>query len=166
MNQQEIFNGLWIITKEKQVACKDEVETVDKKHLTEKGALQLKAGIYNVAVAAGLISGIDGAIELMRKRFKNLICHFPELATHYHSLSEEEQGLMEVALYPEVFMRTNFYKTYATDLAEAEKNGDPQKIFKARMKKDVLDEILNLWRNFRVKNDLFVFAFEDREGLV
>lgn len=77
MNKQEIFNGLLIITKEKHNACKTDAASVDKNHPTERRALQLKAGIYNVAIAAGLISGIDQATELMSKRFKNLIKLFP-----------------------------------------------------------------------------------------
>ena len=81
MNKQEIFNGLWTITKEKHNACKADAASVDKSHPTERGALQLKSGIYNVAIAAGLISGTDQAIELMSKRFKNLIKHFPDIAT-------------------------------------------------------------------------------------
>lgn len=160
MNKQEIFNGLWTITKEKHNACKANVESVGKDHPTERGVLQLKAGIYNVATAAGLISGIDRAVELMSKRFPNLVKHFPDLASYYNSLSEEERGIMEIALYPEVFMRANFYNTYKTDLEEAEKDGDPQKVFKAKIKKEVLDDILNMWRDFRVQNNLFVFAFE------
>ena len=71
---------------------------------------------------------------------------------------------MEISLYPEVFMRANFYKTYVNELEQAEKDGDPQKIFKARIKKEVLDEILTTWRNFRMQNDLFVFAFEGKES--
>ncbi len=164
MNQQEIFNGLWTITKEKYDTCKTEAESVDKNHPTEKGALQLKSGIYNVALAAGLISGSsDNATELMSKRFRNLIRFFPDLASYYQNLPENEKGIMEVALYPEVFMRVNFYNTYNTDLVQAEKEGNPQKIFKSRIKKEVLDEILDMWQNFRIQNNLFVFAFEDKE---
>lgn len=165
MNQQDIFNGLWTITKEKLDACKAEAAAVGKDHPTERAALQLKAGIYNVAMAAGLMAGSDQATELMSKRFENLIkhFHFPELATHYDGLSDEEKGIMEISLYPELFMRVNFYDTYTADLAEAKKDGDPQKIFKAKIKKEVLDDILDLWRDFRVQNDLFVFAFEDKE---
>ncbi len=164
MNQQEIYNGLWTITKEKHNACNAEAESVAKGHPTERGALQLKAGIYNVATAAGLLSGTDQAIGLMSKRFANLINFFPDLATYYRDLPEEEQGIMAIALYPEVFMRANFYDTYNTDLSKAEQDGDPQKIFKAKIKKEVLDNILNMWRDFRVQNHLFVFAFEDKEG--
>ena len=163
MNKQEIFNGLWTVTKEKHNACKAEIEAVGKDHPTERGVLQLKAGIYNVATAAGLISGIDKAPELMSKRFPNLIKHFPDLAAYYQVLPEDEKSIMEIALYPEVFMRANFYSTYATDLAAAEKEGDPQKIFKAKVKKEVLDEILNMWRDFRVQNKLFSFAFDEKE---
>ena len=163
MNKEEIFNGLWAVTKEKHNACKAEIEAVGKDHPTERGVLQLKAGIYNVATAAGLISGIEKAPELMSRRFPNLIKHFPTLNIYYRDLPEDEKSIMEIALYPEVFMRANFYNTYATDLAEAEKSGDPQKIFKARVKKEVLDEILNMWRDFRIQNDLFTFAFADKE---
>jgi len=163
MNKQEIFNGLWTITKEKHDACKVDALSVDKNHPTERGALQLKAGIYNVAIAAGLINGTDQAIELMSKRFKNLIKHFPEFANYYHTLPDDQKELMEISLYPEFFMRANFYNTYNTDLEHAELDGDPQKIFKARIKRDVLDDILNMWRNFRVQNELFVFAFDDKE---
>ena len=163
MNKQEIFNGLWTITKEKYDACKTEATLIDKNHPTERGALQLKAGIYNVAIAAGLISGIDNATELMSKRFKNLIKHFPDIADYYHRLSDDQKELMEISLYPEVFMRANFYNTYNTDLEQAELDGDPQKIFKARVKKEVLDDILNMWRAFREQNDLFIFAFDNDE---
>ena len=163
MNKQEIFNGLWTITKEKHTACKTDAASVDKNHPTERGALQLKSGIYNVAIAAGLINGTDQAIELMSKRFNNLIKHFPELADYYHALPEDQKELMEISLYPEVFMRANFYNTYNTDLEQAERDGDPQKIFKARIKKEVLDDILNMWRAFREQNDLFIFAFDNGE---
>ena len=163
MNKQEIFNGLWTITKEKHNDCKKEAVSVDKNHPTERGALQLKAGIYNVAIAAGLISGVDRAIELMSKRFQNLIKHFPDLADCYHTLPEDQKERMEIALYPEVFMRVNFYNTYNADLEQAELDGDPQKIFKARIKKEVLDDILNMWREFRVQNELFAFAFGEKE---
>ena len=164
MNKQEIFNGLWKITKEKHLACKEEANTIGKDHPTEKGVLQLKAGIYNVATAAGMISGTENAIDLMCKRFVNLVKFFPSLAAHYQSLSAEEKDIMAVALYPEVFMRANFYKTYNKELEQAEKEGVPQQIFKARIKKEVLDEILTTWRNFRVQNDLFVFAFAEKEN--
>ncbi len=163
MNKQEIFNGLWTITKEKHNACKEEVEAIGKEHPTERGALQLKAGIYNVATAAGLLSGTDRAIENMIRRFSNLITRFPDLTVYYSNLPEEEKDIMAVALYPEIFMRANFYHTYNEDLAEAQRDGDPQKIFKAKLKKEVLDEILTMWRDFRVKNDLFVIAFADKE---
>lgn len=161
MDKQEIYNALLTITKEKYDACKAEIAVLAKGYPTERGALQLKAGIYNVACAAGLITGSEKAIELMSKRFTNLVLFFSDLASHYQDLPEDEKGIMEVALYPEVFMRLNFCNTYNTDLAEAEKDGDPQKIFKARIKKEVLCEILCMWRNFRVQNDLFVFAFTE-----
>jgi len=163
MNKQEIFNGLWTITKEKYDACKADASSVNKNHPTECGALQLISGIYNVAIAAGLINGTDQAIELMSKRFNNLIKHFPKLADYYHALPEDQKELMEISLYPEVFMRANFYNTYNTDLEQAELDGDPQKIFKARIKKEVLDDILNMWREFRVQNELFAFAFREKE---
>jgi len=163
MNKQEIFNGLWTITKEKHNACKADAASVDKSHPTERGALQLKSGIYNVAIAAGLISGTDQAIELMSRRFKNLIKHFPDIANYYYTLHEDQKELMEIALYPEVFMRVNFYNTYHTDLEQAEKDGNPQIIFKAKIKKEVLDDILNMWRAYRIEKDLFVFAFDDKE---
>ena len=164
MNKQEIFNGLWEITKRKQLACKEEANTIGKDHPTERGVLQLKAGIYNVATAAAMLSGTENAIDLMCKRFVNLVKFFPSLDKYYQSLSAEEKDIMAVALYPEVFMRANFYKTYTDELEQAEKEGNPQQIFKARVKKEVLDEILTTWRNFRVQNDLFVFAFGEKEG--
>ena len=165
MNKQEIYDGLWRITKEKQDACKAEAEAVDRDHPTERGALQLKAGIYHVAIAAGLISGVNRAADIMSKRFVNLMGHFPDLAVYYHGLPEEEKGIMAVSLYPELFMRASFYNTYQTELANAEKYGDPQAIFKARIKKEVLDEILDMWRGFRVQNGLFTFAFDKEDEL-
>lgn len=160
MTKQEIYNGLLAITRARQEACKTEAASVGKDHPTERGALQLKVGIYNVAIAAGFISGIDQATDLMSKRFMNLIKHFPDLAAYYNDLPENEKGNMEVSLYPELFMRVNFYNTYKSDLAEAEAAGEPQMIFKARIKKEVLGEILGMWRDFRVENDLFPYAFE------
>ena len=111
MNHNEIINGLLKITKEKQDACKAEINMLGKNHPTERGALQLKAGIYNVAIAAGLIGGTDRSILLMSKRFGNLIKFFPELESYYRELTGEEKENMEIALYPEIFMRLNFYNT-------------------------------------------------------
>ena len=163
MNQQEIWRGLWAIIKEKQDACKSEIEAVDRARPTERGALQLKAGIYNIATAAIFSSGAEQAMELMSKRFRNLIKYFPDLAAHYQGLPDEEKGIMETALYPEVFMRANFSDAYNQELDRAREDGDPQAIFKARIKKEILDDLLDLWRNFRLQNDLFTFAFEDKE---
>ena len=163
MNKQDILNGFLTITRERYDACKAEAALVDKSHPTERGALQLKAGIYHVAIAAGLISGIDQAEALMRERFRNLIGQFPEIADCYHALPEDQKERMELSLYPEVFMRANFYQLYQADLEQAEKDGDPQKVFKAKIKKEVLDEILTMWRDFRVQNGLFAFAFDGRE---
>ena len=160
MTKHEIYNGLLAITKARQETCKSEAASMGKDHPTERGALQLSAGIYNVAIAAGLISGTDQATDLMSKRFMSLIKQFPDLAAYYNDLPEDEKEIMEVSLYPEMFMRVNFYNTYQTDLAKAEKTGDPQTIFKARIKKEVMDEILDIWRNFRVEHDLFPYAFE------
>ncbi len=163
MNQQEIFNGLWTITKKKYDACKTDVESVGKDHPTERGVLQLKAGIYNVALSAGFACGAESAMELMGKRFRNLIRFFPDLTSYYEKLPLNEKGNMEIALFPELFMRFNFYDTYHTELAQAEKAGDSQRLFKARIKKEVLDEILEMWRDFRIQNNLFIFAFKNEE---
>ena len=165
MNQHEILNGLYSLVKEKYDICKNDIAAIGKDHPTEKGALQLKLGIYNVSIAAGLINCLDNVPEVMNRRFKNFLDHLPaEISEHYNGLPDEQKIIMSTALYPETFMRLNFYNTYNTDLEQAEESGDPQKIFKARLKKEVLDEILNMWRDFRVQNDLFVFAFDDKEG--
>lgn len=163
MNKQDIFNGLLTITREKYYACKADAASVDKNHPTERGALQLKAGIYHAAITAGLISGTNQATDLMCKRFQNLIRQFPDIADYYRALPEDQKEIMAISLYPEVFMRANFYNIYNTNLELAEKDGDPQKIFKAKIKKEVLDDILNMWREFRVQNELFVFAFDGIE---
>ena len=165
MNQHEILNGLYSLVKEKYDICKNDIAAIGKDHPTEKGALQLKLGIYNVAIAAGLINCLDNGPEVMSRRFKNFLDYLPaEISEHYNGLPDEQKIIMSTALYPETFMRLNFYNTYNTELKQAEDLGDPQKIFKARLKKEVLDEILNMWRDFRVQNDLFVFAFDDKEG--
>jgi len=79
MNKQDIFNGLCSITKNKQKACQAELAGVGKDRPTERGVLQLKSGIYNVAVAAGLMAGGTSSIETMCKRFPVLIKRFPDL---------------------------------------------------------------------------------------
>ena len=71
----------------------------------------------------------------------------------------KKQSLMEIALYPELFLRLHFLEAYQAELADAEKDGDPQSIFKAKIKTDVLLDILHTWRNFRAQHGLFVFAF-------
>ena len=82
-----------------------------------------------------------------------------------NTMPAEEKGIMEVSLYPELFMRLNFYNTYQTDLAKAEAAGDPQMIFKAKIKKTVLDDVLEMWRSYRVANDLFPFAFDKEDRI-
>lgn len=158
MNAHEIYNDLMTVTREKYDACRAEAGSVEKDHPTERAALQLKTGMYHLAMAAGLISGSDQAIELMHKRYGDLIKHFPDIANEYQTLSAEQKECMEIALYPEAFMRVNFYAPYKTELEEAKKDGQVQKIFQARIKKEVLEDILHMWRTYRVENDLFVFA--------
>lgn len=159
MNQQEIFNSLYAITQKKHDACKAQAAAVAEDCPTERDALQLTAGIYSLALRAGLLSGSEQAVGQMHARFRNLAEHFPELFARYQSLTEEEQSLMEIALYPELFLRLHFLEAYQTELANAEKDGDPQSIFKAKIKNDVLLDILHTWRDFRAQHGLFVFAF-------
>lgn len=163
MDKHEIYKDFLTITRDKYDACKAEAASVGKEHPTERGALQLKAGMYRVAMAAGLISGTDQAIELMHKRFGDVMQHFPAIANEYQVLSAEQKECMEIALYPEAFMRVNFYNTYQAELEAAKKEGEAQKVFQARIKKEVLEDILHMWRAYRVQNELFVFAFAERE---
>ena len=163
MNKEEIMLGLFSPVKEKHDVTKLEIRALPKDRPTERGALQLKAGIYNVAISAGLLCGNENGISLMERRFASLITAFPEISEHYESLPEEEKNIMAVALYPETFMRVHFYVTYCMELAEAEKEGNAEKLFKARIKKEVLGEILDTWRTFRVQRGLFAFAFADKE---
>lgn len=163
MDKHEIYNDLLTMTRERHDTCRAEAVSVEKDHPTERGALQLKTGMYHVAMAAGLISGSDQAIELMHKRFGDLVKHFPDIANEYQTLPAKQKECMEIALYPEAFMRVNFYNTYKTELEAAKKEGEVQKIFQARIKKEVLEDILHMWRTYRVENDLFVFAFSEWE---
>ena len=110
MNQQEILNSLYAITQEKYDACKAQAAAVKEDCPTERNALQLTAGIYSLALRAGLLSGSEQAVRQMHARFRNLAEHFPDLFARYQRLPEEEQSLMEIALYPELFLRLHFWK--------------------------------------------------------
>lgn len=49
------------------------------------------------------------------------------------------------------------------EACKTEAAGDPQTIFKARIKKEVLDGVLEMWRSYRVENGLFIYAFDKED---
>lgn len=49
------------------------------------------------------------------------------------------------------------------EACKTEAAGDPQMIFKAKIKKTVLDDVLEMWRSYRVENGLFIYAFDKED---
>ncbi|MBQ7337995.1 MAG: hypothetical protein IJW40_06010 [Clostridia bacterium] len=155
MTEQMIHEALCRVVREKDAACLEKMGALGKENATERGVLQMQRGIYNVCLQAGLCACMPDPAKTIHRRFPNFVCHFPQLAAYHATLSEEQKAILEVALYPEIWMSSGFLEMYQKERDAAKASGDQNLIFKAKMKYEVLHDVVSAWRGARAEMGLW-----------
>ena len=155
MTEQMIHEALCRIVREKDAACGEKIATLGKENATERGALQMQKGIYNVCLQAGLCACMPDPVKAIHGRFSNFVRHFPHIAERHGTLTAEEQAIFEVALYPEIWMSSAFLDMYRKERDATQAGGDEGLAFKAKMKYEVLRDVVVAWHGVRAEMGLW-----------
>ncbi len=155
MTEQMIHEALCRVVREKDAACVEKINALGKENATERGVLQMQRGIYNVCLQAGLCACMPDPAKTIHQRFPNFVRHFPQLAARHADLSEEQKATFEVALYPEIWMSSGFLEMYQKERDAARASGDQSMLFKARLKYEILHDVVAAWHNIRAEMGLW-----------
>lgn len=155
MTEQMIHEMLCRVVREKDASCAERIGALGKDNATERGALQMQRGIYNLCMQAGLCACMPDPIKAIHRRFPDFVRHFPQLAAYHAGLGEEQKAIFEVAFYPEIWMSSSFLETYQKERDAAEVSGDQSLVFKAKLKYEVLHDVVAAWRNARAEMELW-----------
>lgn len=155
MTEQMIHEAMCRVVREKDAACAEKIGALGKENSTERGMLQMQRGIYNVCLQAGLCACMPDPVRSIHQRFSNFVRHFPQLAAYHAGLDEEQKELFEVALYPEIWMSSSFLETYQKERDAAKASGDQALTFKAKIKYEVLYDVVAAWHSARADMGLW-----------
>ena len=155
MTEQMIHEAMCRVVREKDGACAEKIGALGKENPTERGVLQMQRGIYNICLQAGLCACMPDPVGAIHQRFPNFVRHFPQLAAYHAGLDEEQKAIFEVALYPEIWMGSSFLETYQKERDAAKASGDQSLAFKAKVKYEVLRDVIAAWHNARADMELW-----------
>lgn len=155
MTEPMIHDALCRVVRDKDAACGEKMAALGKENATERGVLQMQKGIYNVCLQAGLCACMPDPVKTIHQRFPNFVRHFTHIAEQHSVLTAEEQAIFEVALYPEIWMSSAFLETYQKERDAARQSDDERAAFKARMKYEVLRDVVAAWHGVRVQIGLW-----------
>ena len=155
MTEQIIYEALCRVVREKDAVCLGKISALGKENPTERGVLQMQHGIYNLCLQAGLCACMPDPTVAIHRRFPNFVGHFPQLAAHHADLSEEQKAIFEVALYPEIWMSLEFLAMYQKEREVAKASGDQRQLFKAKLKYEVLHDVVSAWHDARAEMGLW-----------
>ena len=155
MTEQMIHEALCRVLREKDAACAEKIATLGKENTTERGVLQMQKGIYNVCLQAGLCACMSDPVKTIHQRFPNFIHFFPQIAERHSTLVAEEKAAFEVALYPEIWMCSAFLDMYRKERDAVQASGDEGSAFKAKMKYEILHDVVSAWHGVRAELGLW-----------
>ena len=155
MTEQMIYEALCRVVRERDAVCLEKINALGKANPTERGVLQMQRGIYNLCLQAGLCACMLDPIGIIHQRFPNFVRHFPQLATQHAELSEAQKAIFEVALYPEIWMSSEFLAMYQKERDVAKASGDQSQLFKAKLKYEVLHDVVSAWHGVRAEMELW-----------
>ncbi len=155
MTEQMIYEALCRVLRDKDAACDEKITTLGKENTTERGVLQMQKGIYNVCLQAGLCACMPDPIKAIHQRFPNYIRFFPQIEERHSTLTAEEKAVFEVALYPEMWMSSAFLDMYRKERDAVQASGNEDLTFKAKMKYEVLRDMVSAWHAARAKMGLW-----------
>lgn len=155
MTEQMIYEALCRVVRERDTACIEKINALGRENATERGVLQMQRGIYNVCLQAGLCACMPEPTRAIHQRFARFVHCCPQMAACHAALNDEDKALFEVATYPEIWMVSQFLETYQKERDAARERGDQALIFKARLKYDVLCDVVAAWRETRSQMGLW-----------
>ena len=141
--------------RERDAACAERIDALGKENMTERGALQMQRGIYNVCLQAGLCACMPEPTQAIHQRFARFVHCCPQMAACHAALNDEDKALFEVATYPEIWMVSQFLESYRKERDAARESGEQALLFKAKLKYDVLRDVVAAWHEVRAEMGLW-----------
>lgn len=158
MTPVEIEKALADIVIARKNACREKLDTLTSEKKTEKKALLIEGGMYDLCLNAGLVyNGTDRERVLAVKstRMMRWLGKYPEFGARFDSADGEEKLKMTAALYGEAWMEDQFAARYKSELDAAVQAGDAEEVFGIRLKIDVVKSVLDAWQKWRVENGIY-----------
>ncbi len=163
MDVNEIYNSLVDITKNFYDECKSRLDSVLKEHKTEQKALRIELGMYSLCMRAGCLYMTatnsekgEAVLKLRTPICQNIMQnYFPHIYELYMSLDNEEKNIMLTALQAELFMRSQMYDGYKTELVMARSCGDEKNVFELQIKVRSVERVFEAWEEWRKSNDIY-----------
>ena len=144
-------------------ACKTKLNSILKENTTERKAVLLEHGMYVFCRNAGLLANCTGkrvtCIKTRQQYINDIIHNYPELLKKYSRLDENDKLKFVAALQAEIFLREQWLKSQCTELSEAEKFGDADKIFELKIKIGSVKNMFKAWEKWRIENKVFPYMF-------
>ncbi len=163
MNISKIYNSLVEITKNIYDECKLRLDSVPKEHKTEQKAMKIELGMYSLCMRAGCLYMTANKEKKGESvlRLRSPICqnimqnYFPHIYELYMSLDDEERMVMLSAIQAELFMRSQMYEGYKSELAEARSYGDEKNVFELQIKVRSVERVFEAWEEWRKANNIY-----------
>ncbi len=169
MTHLEIDKALVDLTREKCSECKSRLDMIDKDKATEKKAVQIEFGMYNLCGNAGhLFNTIGKREDVLNMRFKIMkkyLCNYPKLNDVFQRLSSDEQKKLTAAMQAEIFIRNQILCNYFSELEQAEAAGDTKNVFELKIKIGAVLNMLGVWEAWRIENAVYPHMFEENENV-
>lgn len=158
MTPIEIERALAQIVIAKNEECKRKLASVDKQNLTERKALALESGIYDLCLNGGLLlanKDREAALRLKMRVLPNFIKRYPDLQAKFEQADENEKLRIVASLYGEIWMFDQIVLKYQNELEKATACNDAKGVFEANLKLDVVKDVLDDWQNWRKENGVY-----------
>lgn len=170
MNAIEIYKAQEEIALGKYNECKARLEAVSKENATERKALHIELGMYNLCLRAGLLDcggtkpdHAERALEMRNKFMPKIIARYSGIKEVFLALEGEERGRFIAAVQAELYMRNQIYESYTAELEMATEAGDEASAFELKIKIGVLESVFAAWEKWRKETGIYPNMFEEAE---
>ena len=168
MNAIEIYKAQENIAREKYEECKMRLDAVPAERATERKALHIELGMYNLCLRAGLFdrggTAPDHAETALAHRnvfVPKIIVKYPKLAEIFAALGKGEKEIFVSAVQAELYMRDQIYKNYICELEAAAASGDEASVFELKIKIGALESVFAAWEEWRKGTGIYSDVFKE-----
>ena len=143
--------------------CKMRLAEIPKDRKTERKAVQIELGVYNLALRAGLLiipaKERENFLSTRKKVTAQIITRYSKIEKCYNALNENEQERMHAAIHAELFMRDQFSEKWEKELEGAETAKDIAAVFDLRIQLGAIYRIYEEWERWRISRNIFPKMF-------